>query len=185
MSTPFHFHYKKAYQAIAALLRAEPERRMNYYRLLKLLYIADRESIRRNGRPIIGGRLIAMERGPLHSAGFDLVQGKGSEIALWSQFFSVEKFDLAMIEEPGNDDLSGREIDLLNDVRMQHELDDDWAVGQKTHEYGEFIKHKPSPGKSNTIPFEDVLEAIGLSGECDSIAKAAKEKAAFDQIFGA
>ena len=185
MSSPFHFHYRKANQAIATLLRAEPQRRMNYYRLLKLLYIADRESIRATGRPIIGGRTIAMDRGPLHSAGFDLTQGKDVEIATWSRFFSIDKFDLEMISDPGNGELSRREIDVLNRVRIEHENQDDWAVGDSTHEYEEFKKNEPAKGKSKTIPFEDILAAVGRSDDMDTILKAAKEKAVFDRVFGA
>jgi hypothetical protein len=185
MSSPFHFHYQKAAQAIACLLRAEPGRRMNYYRLLKLLYIADRESVRATGRPIIGGRTIAMDRGPLHSAGFDLMQGRHTEIAWWSQFFATNKFELEMLDDPGNGDLSRREIDLLNRVRCEHELDDDWKVGEQTHDYEEFRKNQPTKGSSNTIPFRDILMAVGRDDDVEAIEKAAKEKAVFDQVFGA
>jgi uncharacterized phage-associated protein len=38
---------------------------MNYMRLLKLLYIAERETLGRTGRPIVGGPVTAMERGPV------------------------------------------------------------------------------------------------------------------------
>jgi uncharacterized phage-associated protein len=184
MSSPFHFHYNKAAQAVASLLRSEPGQRMNYYRLLKLLYIADRQSIEETGRPIIGGRLIAMDRGPLHSAGFDLVQGKDSEIAWWSQFFRTERYDLEMVQDPGNGDLSAREIDVLNRVRNQHEMDDDFEVGKQTHTFPEFIKNQAPPEKSKTIPFTDLLEAVGRGQDAELIMKDAAEMALFDRVFG-
>ena len=46
----FCFSAKKAMQAASAVLRTEETRRMPYLRLLKLLYIADRESIREGER---------------------------------------------------------------------------------------------------------------------------------------
>lgn len=110
MSNPFHFQYAKAAQAVATLLRSEPHRRMNYYRLLKLLYMADRASLQESGRPIIGGRLVAMERGPLHSACYDLIKGADSEAGWWAKYFRTDRWELEMIDDPGNDDLSKREI---------------------------------------------------------------------------
>jgi hypothetical protein len=46
----------KTIQAIGVLLRQDGVRCMNYMRLLKLLYIADRETLRRTGRPIVARR---------------------------------------------------------------------------------------------------------------------------------
>lgn len=158
---------------------------MNYYRLLKLLYIADRESVRQFGRPIVGGRLVAMDRGPLHSAGFDLMTGKDPAISEWSQFFATQRFEIAMIRDPGNDTLSKREIELLNRVRDEHEAHDDWDVGELTHEFEEFKKNLAPRGKSKTIPFEDVLEAVGRAADKPAILKDAENKALFDRVFGA
>ena len=184
MNHPFHFHYNKAAQAMAALLRTEPGQRMNYYRLLKLLYIADRQSVQETGRPIIGGRLIAMDRGPLHSACFDLVQAKDAQIAWFSKFFRTERKDLEMIADPGNDDLSAREIDLLNRVRDQHVNEDDWEVGNFTHTFPEFQDNQAPPGKSKTIPFVDLARAVGRGGDLDAILADAQQKAVIDRVFG-
>ncbi len=59
-----HFPVKveKTIQAIGVLFRADRVKRMNYMRLLKLLYIADRESLQETGRPITGGAITARER---------------------------------------------------------------------------------------------------------------------------
>ena len=183
-TSPFHFQSRKAAQAIASLLRSEPGRRMNYYRLLKLLYIADRESVRASGRPIVGGRLIAMDRGPLHSAGFDVVQGKAHDIAWWSQFFRTDRFDIEMTADPGNGDLSAKEIDMLNRVWAEFEGQDDWEVGKHTHAFEEFQKNLAPPGKSATIPFADLLAAVDRSGDLAAIEQDAEHKALFDKVFG-
>ena len=42
---PYRFNISKAIEAAGVLLREEPSRRMSRIRLLKLLYIADRESL--------------------------------------------------------------------------------------------------------------------------------------------
>src|SRR5271155_4089348 len=73
---PVNFPLKvlKTIQAIGVLLRADGVKRMNYMRLLKLLYMADRESLRETGRPITGGPVTAMERGPVLEEVYDLIR---------------------------------------------------------------------------------------------------------------
>ena len=48
------FSPKKAAQATAVILKAAPGGRMDYRKLMALLYIADRESIGETDRPITG-----------------------------------------------------------------------------------------------------------------------------------
>jgi uncharacterized phage-associated protein len=80
------FDTHKAIQAAGVLLRFE-KNRMSYLRLLKLLYIADREFIRDSGLPLLGSRAVAMEHGPLHSDVYNLVKGIHENTSLWSRFF--------------------------------------------------------------------------------------------------
>jgi uncharacterized phage-associated protein len=158
---------------------------MNYYRLLKLLYIADRKSIQDTGRPIIGGRFVAMARGPLHSATLDLMQGKDTCAPEWNEQFKTDRYDVEMVADPGNGDLSRREIDTLNAVRMQYEHLDDWAVGEATHEFPEFVKFQPGEDrKVQTIPFAELLSAVGRGNDEESIIRDAKDKSVFDRVFG-
>jgi hypothetical protein len=183
-SNPFPFHYGKAAQAIAALLRFEIPHRMNYYRLLKLIYIANRASLQETGRAIFGGRTIAMERGPLNSTCLDLIKGRDVESPWWSNYFRTHHFDVEMIDDPGNGELSANEIDLLNRVRSQHESQDEWELGRHTQGFEEFKKNPPPTGGARTIPFSDLLAAVGRSQDEAEILKDAKEMAAFDRIFG-
>jgi hypothetical protein len=80
--------------------------------------------------------------------------------------------------------LSKGEIDLLNRVSTEHESEDEWAVGKFTHRFGEFVRHEPESGKSVTIPFADLLEALEMSPSSETIAQDAKNKAVFDSVFG-
>ena len=71
----FQFGTRKIVEAAAVLLRSSQHGRMGRLRLLKLLYIADRESLRETGRPIVGTKLVAMDLGPVHSEVYDLIKG--------------------------------------------------------------------------------------------------------------
>ena len=62
----FRFHFERALQASAYLLRLD-RKKMSYLRLLKLLYIADREWLAETGESITGDRAYAMKQGPVLS----------------------------------------------------------------------------------------------------------------------
>jgi uncharacterized phage-associated protein len=74
-ATVFLFNIEKAIQAVAALLHFHGSKEMSYLRMLKLLYIADRETLKETGRPITGDRIVAMEHGPVLSSVYDLIKG--------------------------------------------------------------------------------------------------------------
>ena len=61
----FTFNLTKAAQATALLLHGRPARRMSYLRVLKLLYLADREMLTQKLRTITGDQPIAMKKGPV------------------------------------------------------------------------------------------------------------------------
>ena len=63
---------KKALEAAAVLVGRSPRKRMSRKRLLALLYLANRLSLKRSGRPIVGGRIAAMKYGPIHADVYDL-----------------------------------------------------------------------------------------------------------------
>src|SRR5437870_2033729 len=110
----FKIDTRKAIEAAATLLRLAPRRTMDRKRLLALLYLADRKSLRRTGRPIIGGRLVAMDYGPLHSEVYDLVKGGHSDQAQWSRHFENEAYRVRLSDDVEISALSRYEIELLN-----------------------------------------------------------------------
>ena len=100
----FRCKTEKAIQAAAVLLRLAADRRMSYLRLLKLLYIADRESLKRSLRPIIGSRPVAMKEGPLHSEVLDLVKGRHVDEPLWSEYIRRDRYEIELVKDrPGHD----------------------------------------------------------------------------------
>ena len=57
---PFQFNRAKAIQATAFLLKTRPSHKDSYMRLLKILYVADRESLQETGTTITGDKFISM-----------------------------------------------------------------------------------------------------------------------------
>lgn len=52
--------------------------KLDQYKMVKLLYLADRNHFRKYGRPITFDRYVAMPFGPVASAAYDLVRGKSA-----------------------------------------------------------------------------------------------------------
>ena len=76
----FKLDSRKAIEATAILAGLSPGRRIGRKRLLALLYIASRECLKKSARPLLGGRLVAMTHGPVHSGVLDLIdQTEGTE----------------------------------------------------------------------------------------------------------
>ena len=75
----FRFDFEKALQAAAELLRHEPHQQMGRVRLMKLLYIADREALKEVGRPITCDSVVAMKHGPVLSRLYDIIKGQSLE----------------------------------------------------------------------------------------------------------
>lgn len=155
---------RKAAQAAAALLRTEPNDRMAYIRLLKLLYIADRDQVAKTGMPILGSRPVAMAYGPLHSEVYNLVQGEHEDVSLWSSFIRTDRYCVELQEDPGVDELSRSELRTLNSVARQYEDTDDFDIAERTHDFPEWKANFRGDGTSTTIPFEDMLAGLGIEG---------------------
>jgi uncharacterized phage-associated protein len=68
------FDFEKSLQAAAYLLHLE-EGRMPYLRLLKLMYIAERELLAQTASPLTGDSYRALEDGPVLNRVFNLIGG--------------------------------------------------------------------------------------------------------------
>jgi uncharacterized phage-associated protein len=164
----FPLQVGKAIQAIGVLFRQDGVNRMNYMRLLKLLYIADREALKETGRPITGGPVVAMERGPVLEEVYDLIRGQHQEMPLWDRYLRKDKYTLQLVSDPDVRKLSKYEIKKLQEIAERHQNDDEWSLSQFTHTFEEWRKN--SAGAScRPIAFKDILKAIGLADSAEAI----------------
>ena len=173
------FNEKKAAAAAGVLLK-QVGGRMPYMRLIKLLYLADRESLDRTGRPIIGGRYVAMKYGPVLSEVLDLVKDEGG--SLWSEFIQTDRFDVVLAGEPDLGPLSQVEIDLLQEAAQLCEKLDQWKLADLTHTFPEW--KDPGTGAFDIAP-EEIFRALGKTDEeIEEARQTANERAHFDSLFG-
>ena len=171
----FPLNFDKLVQATAFLLRREHSRSMNYMRLVKLVYIADRESLAERGHPIAGGSTCAMERGPVISELLDLIKGMHIRSPEWSGFFEREGYDLRLKGEPGNAALSRRDIGKLEEVACRYAALDEWDLVDLTHALPEWQRN--DPGKSSKpIPLADILQAVNRTEDAAQIQEDARQQ---------
>ena len=178
----FRLDTRKAIEATATLIRLSPHRVIGRKRLLALLYLADRECLKRTARPIIGGRLVAMKYGPIHSEVYDLIKGGHRDQAEWSKHFDNDAHLVVLRHEPAISALSRYEIGLLNEISQQFMGYDDWDVAEATHEFAEY-GNSYKKDTSTPIPLEQVIDAVGLAKKKSAILKDAEQRAFFDKLF--
>jgi uncharacterized phage-associated protein len=179
----FRFGTRKIVEAAATLLRTEAGRRMSYLRLLKLLYIADRESLRETGRPIVGTRPVAMAQGPVLSEVYDLIKGEHSDEPVWFEFIRKDGYEVELGKDPGVLKLSRYEIGVLTRTAEENSNTDDWELVQKTHTFEEWRRNYQD-GTSTTIPFKDIIQAVGRAEDQDEILRDAEQTKAVRRFFG-
>ena len=180
----FRFSTEKTVQAAGVLLRLSRDR-MGLLHLLKLLYIADRENLRKSQRPIVGTRIVAMKNGPLHSEVYSLIKGEHVDEPLWSEFIRKEGYEVELVKDPGRSQLSAAEVRTLTDTYERYQPFGEWDVVEITHDFLEWIKNYPdeSENTSRTIPFVDLLDAVGLQDHKEAILDDLREEAAMNGLF--
>jgi uncharacterized phage-associated protein len=179
------FDILKVAQACAVLLKSEPSRRMSRLRLLKVLYIADREYLAERGRPITGDRVAAMDHGPVLSRTYDLIKGTDPGTATWCRNLrTLGARDVELGEDPGVGKLSRFEIEKLQRVATRLADLDDWSVAELTPDFPEWEKNVPAKGTSKPIPLDDLLAATGRLDQKESLLADERALQAADHIFG-
>lgn len=157
----------KAIQA-AALLLGKHHGRMSQLRLLKLLYIANREALRLAGTVVIDDRAVAMQHGPVLSRTYDTMKNETSDATEWNQFIGRDGYTLELQKDPGNSKLSRFEIELLQRIADDHCDIDDWQLVELTHQFPEWIRNNPGES-SKAISLDDILDALGLKASSEEI----------------
>jgi uncharacterized phage-associated protein len=182
----FNFDERKATAATAFLLDLASGD-MEYLRLIKLLYFADRESLDTLGRPITGDRYVSMRHGPVLSQVYDLIKrvifGMKVQGGPWAEYIEgTGRYGVRLKKAADLGALSEAELDVLRDVFERSRARDRWDLRDETHELPEW----EDPGASSEeIAVEKILQILGKSEvEIEEIRQRAAEEVHFDRIFG-
>jgi uncharacterized phage-associated protein len=150
------FNEAKATQAAARLLRNRGGQ-MSYMKLIKLLYIADREALARWGRPITTDTYVAMKHGPVLSYVLNLITEPYTDDTFWAKHISEpEHFSVKLKAEPSDDLLSEAEDELLDEVSRKFGHLNRWTLVDMVHNFPEW---KDPQGSAFPIEYADILRA--------------------------
>jgi uncharacterized phage-associated protein len=116
---------------------------LNYTKLLKILYIADRECLSRWDFAISEDTYCAMKQGMVLSGLYSFITQKagGSSQVRWNGCFKKNGYDLCSIikENCSYDELSEAEIEILDEVdKKYHSKDWDFLVNKIHHNFREW-----------------------------------------------
>ena len=157
----FFFDEQKATQAAGFLLGLHQEP-MPYLRLIKLLYLADRQSLIETGATITGDRFVSMTHGPVLSGCLDLIQNppRGGP-SYWNEHIERDGVrTVALIGDPGWRSLSEYQTTILERVFERHRSEADWQIVDHTHALPEW----DDPGRSpRPIDPAQILRFAGYS----------------------
>jgi uncharacterized phage-associated protein len=178
----FRFNFDKTLQAAAVLLELDGQR-MERIRLLKLLYIADRELLAESGRILTGDKALALKHGPVLGQVYDLIRGEAYKAGEWNRYIHTDNHAIELRGDPGRGDLSRREVAKLKEVSDRHRDKDEWEIVEETHAFPEWIEHYVD-GTATVIPWEAALVAQGKAELIEIIERNEADRRYFDQVLG-
>ena len=181
---------KKAAQLIAALILKSAGNSINILKAIKLVYLADRESIRRYGFPILDEDRYSMPNGPVNSTTYRHVNGEVDLQACgWSDYLEDRANHKIALAKPGLsiddlEELSDADVECIDRVWSDFGHMDQWQLVDWTHNPDNVPEWEDPNGGSIKIPYRRILNAVGVENadEVEAIIKAQREiDAAFDQ----
>jgi uncharacterized phage-associated protein len=178
----------KTAQAAAFLLR-QAGGSLPYIKLLKLLYLAERQSFRRFGTPLTGDNLVSMTHGPVLSQTYDHMKGaRQSCPGGWETWVADQADYMVSLTEHGRraeqrdfGDLSRSDVAVLEQVWSEFGRMDKWALVDYTHTLPEW---EDPHGSSYPIEWMKLFEAVGYAHEdAAQLLQELKAQRALDSQF--
>jgi uncharacterized phage-associated protein len=167
------FDFDRSLEASAYLLQLGGGS-MEYIRLLKLLYIAERELLAEEALPMTGDIYTAMDYGPVLSTVYDIILDKNWQGAEWHKFIRRTGYSINLAADPGFDHLSASVVTKLREVHARYSEMNVWDLVKVTHTFPEWKKNYPGSG-CRSIPLEDILE--GMEAEEGTLEAIREEEA--------
>ncbi|NOR62343.1 MAG: DUF4065 domain-containing protein [Rhodobacteraceae bacterium] len=155
---------QKAAQTIAYFAMHEGNA-INILKVIKLVYLADRESLRRRGHSIQNEVRVSMPHGPVNSTTLDYLNGAYRNDGGWSNYLQdranndVGLADSNMGKE-SLDSLSNGDLSILDDVWAEFGSLDRFDLADWTH--NNIAEWQDPNGSSTPIPLDRIMTAIGL-----------------------
>ena len=141
---------------------------INVLKLIKLMYLAERESMKRYDLPMFFDHLVSMPDGPVTSITLNFIDGENEE-PVWSAFVSprsgVEVSAVKDLSLEKLDNLSEADIEIFEDLWRQFGSFDRYRLRDWTHQKENIPEWENPNGSSYTIPHNRVFSSLGKDGK--------------------
>ena len=185
--TVMAFNARKAAQVIAFLIGRNGNSAINILKAIKLVYLADRQSFKKFGFPILDETRVSMPQGPVNSVTYSHVNGEYDlEVCGWSEILEDRANHLIgskkRVEVDDLDELSDADIECLNEVWAEFGYMDQWQLVAYTHDRNNIPEWEDPHGSSLPIPVERILTALRFP-DADKQASAVEEQRNLEKVF--
>ena len=154
-------------------------------KLMKLMYLVDRESYDRYGYPVTGDRAYSLPLGPVLSTTYKLANGEKTLSGYWGNLMSPRQGNIIKLCGPiTENDLDQMSVADMGTVDSVFDRFGDWAEGELvnyTHDLEEYIDPE---GSSVQIPPRRILTALGKTeGEIKGMLEHLEEMDALEAVM--
>jgi uncharacterized phage-associated protein len=159
MNIQYRFSVDKAIALMVVFLRRLGP--MDKLKLIKLLYLADRDCFLKEGHPITGDTPVAMDHGPVPSACLDVLNGEIPSRAF--RFLHVRDTEVALDPNPppaGAEAFTPGEAAVIEQTLDTYGKMSTAQLYRLVHDLPEY-KAVHNPGTSIPIPFAKILQYHG------------------------
>jgi uncharacterized phage-associated protein len=179
----FRYNKIRTAQAIALLVRLNGSP-INKMKLIKLLYLVDREALIHGGAPLTGDQPYAMKFGPVLSTTLDHLNYGDPLDPFWDEHIQEANHSVRVERDPGDDELSKQDHKLIVEVFERFKGLTQFELAEWCHQN---LPEWSDPGSTAArISFESILEAAGKSPEeIQRISQESDYYAEADKLLGA
>ena len=178
------FDERKATHLAAYLLQKTHNQTLYILKLVKLLYIVDRESLIQLGHPVTYDNFVSMPHGPVPSNTLDLINGMVlDKSGIWNAMISDKSDHMVSIVdcEVSYDSLSEAEMEIADQVFDKYGRMPRFDLVEITHTFSEW---QDPHGSSKAFDYKDILKAGGLpEAQITAIIEELAEQDAINKIL--
>jgi uncharacterized phage-associated protein len=157
------FNEQKA-TALAVYFMKKAGGQIEYLKLMKLLYLAERRALRATGVSITGDKFFSMDRGPVLSRTLDLIKSGQEDPSVWSEHISAPTgYRVRLLSELDPTlYLSEAELKMASEIWSEFGKKNKWDIVELTHTFAEW---KDPGGSCEQITLRQIYEALDLPEE--------------------
>lgn len=152
------FSHEKAIQEIAYLI-GKAGQPLEKLKLVKLIYLADRLSLKERGKPLNFDEYYSMPHGPVASSVLNGMNGKLDQTRWSALQLASDNRHVSVVSNPGDDQLSRADKRILDTIWQSFGHMTAWQLRTWTHEHcSEYVEVEEG---RLSIDLADILEAVG------------------------